>query len=139
MVEGVAREKLGELLCDAALKDDPELSEVQRDKYRSMPLRAPMIVIGIAENHEHKKVPAQEQVVSCGVGMGYMLLSLQSIGYNGIWRTGPMAEHAFVKAGLGIQAHESLVGFLYIGTPKGELKPVPELHTADYFHEWTGK
>jgi nitroreductase len=138
IVEGVAREKLGDLLCEAAVKDSPDLTDVQRDKYRSMPLRAPKILIGISENYVHKKVPVEEQVVSCGVGMGYMLLALQSLGYGGVWRTGPMAENAFVKKGLGIQTHETLVGFLYIGTPKGELKPVPELSTLDYFHEWVG-
>jgi nitroreductase len=138
IVEGDARARLGELLCEAALKDSPELSEAQCDKYRSMPLRAPMIVVGIAENQTHKKVPVAEQVVSCGVGMGYMLLALQSVGFGGVWRTGPMATNGVVKERLGVQAHEALVGFLYIGTPKGELKPVPELDVSDYFHQWKG-
>jgi len=124
------------LLCEAALKDLPAMTVAQCDKYRSMPLRAPMILVGIAETQVHKKVPVEEQVVSCGVGMGYMLLALQSVGYGGIWRTGPMATNSFVKKGLGIQAHETLVGFLYIGTPKGELKPVPALKASDYFHKW---
>jgi len=138
VVEGEARAKLGELLCEAALKDAPALTAAQCDKYRSMPLRAPMILIGIAENKVHKKVPGEEQIVSCGVGMGYMLLALQSVGFGGVWRTGPMATNGTFKAKLGVRAHETLVGFLYIGTPKGELKPVPELHTSDYFHKWKG-
>ena len=103
-----------------------------------MPLRAPMILVGVAENYVHKKVPVEEQVVSCGVGMGYMLLALQSLGYGGVWRTGPLAENMVVKQSLGVQAHETLVGFLYVGTPKGELKPVPKLSTSDYFHPWEG-
>jgi len=138
VVEGEARTQLGELLCEAALKDSPGLTVVQCDKYRSMPLRAPMVLVGIAENQVHKKVPVEEQIVSCGVGIGYMLLALQSVGFGGVWRTGPMASNAVVKEKLGVQAHETLVGFLYIGTPKGELKPVPELNTSDYFHNWEG-
>ena len=136
VVEGGARAQLGELLCEAALKDSPTMTVAKCDKYRSMPLRAPMILVGIAETQVHKKVPVGEQVVSCGVGMGYMLLALQSIGYGGIWRTGPMATHSLVKQGLGVQTHETIVGFLYIGTPKGELKPVPTLKASDYFHKW---
>jgi nitroreductase len=136
VVEGDARAQLGELLCDAALKDSPALTNAQCEKYRAMPLRAPMIVVGISENHAHKKVPVAEQIVSCGVGIGYMLLALQSVGFGGVWRTGPMATNSVVKKGLGIQGDETLVGFLYIGTPKGELKPVPELNTSDYFHKW---
>ena len=136
IVEGDARTQLGELLCEAALIDSPELTVAQCEKYRSMPLRAPMVLVGIAATQVHKKVPVEEQVVSCGVGMGYMLLALQALGFGGIWRTGPMAAHTVVKQGLGIQTHETLVGFLYIGTPKGELKPVPALKASDYFHKW---
>jgi nitroreductase len=136
VVEGDARVKLGDLFCEAALKDSPELTEVQRDKFRSMSLRAPMIIVGISENHAHNKVPVEEQIVSCGVGIGYMLLALQSIGFGGVWRTGPMATNSIVKKGLGVSLDETLVGFLYIGTPKGELKPVPKLKTSDYFHKW---
>lgn len=138
VIDGDARAQLGELFCEAALKDSPRLTAAQCDKYRSMPLRAPMILVGIAENQVHKKVPSEEQVVSCGVGMGYMLLALQSVGFGGVWRTGPMATNTVVKAQLGVQVHETLVGFLYMGTPKGELRPVPELNTSDYFHQWRG-
>jgi len=136
IVQGDARGRLGELFCDAAISDSTDLTEAQREKYRAMPLRAPMLIIGIAENQVHKKVPVEEQIVSCGVGMGYMLLALQSEGFGGMWRTGPMAKHSVVKQGLGVQSHETLVGFLYVGTPKGELKPLPELKISNFFHEW---
>ncbi|MFT6264658.1 MAG: nitroreductase [Oleiphilaceae bacterium] len=136
VIEGDARTKLGDLLCEAALKDSPDLTSAQCDKYRAMPLRAPMIIVGISENHAHKKVPTEEQIVSCGVGMGYMLLALQMMDFGGVWRTGPMATNAFVKKSLGVSLDETLVGFLYIGTSTRELKPVPELNTSDYFHKW---
>jgi len=136
IIQGEARARLGEIFCDAAVSDSEDLSDIQREKYRAMPLRAPMLIVGIAENKKHKKVPVEEQVISCGVGMAYMLLALQAEGYGGMWRTGPMAKHEFVKQGLGIQKHESLVGFLYLGTPKGEMKTVPKLSVADYFKEW---
>jgi len=136
IVQGEARKRLGEMFCDAAVSDSVGLSDIQCEKYRAMPLRAPMLLVGIAENKKHKKVPVEEQVISCGVGMAYMLLALQAEGYGGMWRTGPMAQHELVKQGLGVKKHESLVGFLYLGTPKGEMKAVPELSVADYFKEW---
>lgn len=136
VIEGDARTRLGELLCEAALIDAPNLTQSQREKYLAMPLRAPMIVVGVSENKAHPKVPVEEQVVSCGAGISYMLLALQAMGFGGVWRTGPMALNAHVKDGLGLAVHETLVGFLYIGTPKGELKPVPELNSSDFFHHW---
>lgn len=139
VIKGDARAQLGEVFCEAAKQDDSELSDVQQNKFRAMPLRAPMLVVGISTNQDHPKVPVEEQVVSCGVGMGYMLLMLQAEGFGGIWRTGPMAEHAYVRECLGVQAHETLVGFLYIGTPVGEPKPVPQIAIDDHFIEWPFK
>lgn len=136
VIQGSARAQLGELFCEVACSDDANLSQATRDKYRAMPLRAPMILVGISSNREHAKVPAQEQVLSCGVGMGYMLLALNAEGFGGIWRTGFLARHPKVKAGLGLDSNETLVGFLYLGTPQGQPKPLPNLNIDDYFQCW---
>ena len=136
IIEGEGLARLGALFVDAMAQSSDGLSTAQKEKYLAMPHRAPMIIVGISCNEDHPKVPVEEQIVSCGVGMGYMLLALQSEGFGGMWRTGPMAKHSVVKQGLGVQSHETLVGFLYVGTPKGELKPLPELKTSNFFHEW---
>lgn len=138
VIEGEQREDLGRLFVEGATRMEGSLTDSQAQKYQAMPLRAPVIVVAVSENQSNDKVPEGEQIVSCGVGVGYMLLALQSAGYGGIWRTGPLAENAYVKSGLGLQANETLVGFLYIGTPIGDLKPVPELKVEDYFHAWSG-
>jgi len=136
LVEGDARLALGDLFCDAAERDDPNLTDSQREKFRAMPMRAPVIVIAVSANIEHPKVPVEEQVISCGVGVGYMLLALQAEGFGGVWRTGSLAENSWVKAGLGIAGHETLVGFLYLGTPEGVAKAVPVLDVDDFFKPW---
>jgi nitroreductase len=136
LIKDDARNTLGDVFCDAALKDDTHLTAAQKEKYRVMPLRAPMMIVGISTNQEHPKVPVEEQVISCGVGIGYMLLALQSEGFGGIWRTGPLAHNAYVREALGIQEHETLVGFLYLGTPQGEAKPIPDTSVDNYFTEW---
>lgn len=138
VVRGEARKKLGELFYRAAYAEDQNISLTRKDKYFSMPYRAPMILIGVSSNVEHPKVPIEEQMISCGVGMGYMLLGLQAEGFGGFWRTGPMASSSIVKQGLGIAEHETLVGFLYMGTPQGKAKPLQDLDTSDYFHDWNG-
>jgi len=136
LVEGRARMTLGDLFCDAAERDDPDLTGNQRQKFRDMPMRAPVIVIAVSTNIEHPKVPVQEQVISCGVGIGYMLLALQAEGFGGVWRTGPLAENSCVKDGLGIARHESLVGFLYLGTPESSAKAIPDLDVDNFFKPW---
>lgn len=136
VVEGDARNALGELMCQAALQDEPELANSQQQKIRAMPLRAPIVIVAVCRHNEHPKVPREEQVLSCGVGVGYMLLALQAEGFGGIWRTGHLATHSHLAKGLALNEHESLVGFLYLGTPLGEPKPIPDLLTADFFHNW---
>ena len=136
VIQGDARAKLGALFCQAVGADEPTLTEQQQEKYRAMPLRAPMIIVGISANKVEPKVPVQEQILSCGVGLGYLLLALNAEGFGGIWRTGFLASHPLVKAGLGIGAEETLVGFLYVGTPKDEAKPAPDLKVEDYFQTW---
>jgi len=136
VIEGESLVRLGALFCEASRLEQGTLTDAQEAKFKSMPQRAPMIIVGVAKNIEHPKVPAEEQVISCGVAMAYMLLALQAQGFGGVWRTGPLALNQHVISGLGLSEHESLVGFLYIGTPQGEAKKLSPVASADYFENW---
>jgi nitroreductase len=136
IIEGEGLQRLGALFQRAMLADDPAASEASLQRAIAMPQRAPMIIVGISTNQPSDKVPVLEQQLSCGVGMGYLLLALQAKGFGGIWRTGAMAEHPLVKSGLGMADHETLLGFLYVGTPSSGYKAAPELAVEDYFSRW---
>jgi nitroreductase len=136
VLEGDSLVRLGELFCQAANAEEGTLSEAQEAKYRAMPLRAPMMIIGISKNIEHAKVPIEEQQVSCGVAMGYMLLAIQAQGFGGMWRTGSLAFNAYLKAELAMAPEESIVGFLYIGTPVGDPKTLGPVDSSNYFQTW---
>jgi len=136
VIEGKARQNLGKIFCEAALNDDPELNQAGREKYNNMPLRAPMIIIGVCKGLSHPKVPVAEQVLSTGSALSYMLLALQVSGFGGVWRTGPLATHPIVMNGLGLSLEESIVGFLYLGTPKGEAKKLSLVDSSEYFQRW---
>jgi len=136
VVEEAVREELGELFAVSATMQEGELSERQLEKYRAMPLRAPMMLIAVSCNVDHPKVPFEEQVLSCGAGVAYMLLALQAEGFGGIWRTGPLAENTYLKSALKLEEQESIVGFLYLGTPSGEPKPVPAIEINTHFKTW---
>ncbi|MFT6029193.1 MAG: nitroreductase [Oleiphilaceae bacterium] len=148
IIEGDARHKLGELFLSSAKlssedqvvqsKENPaeEMTEIKAEKFKSMPMRAPMLIVAIASLVDHPKVPHEEQMLSCGVGVGYMLLALQALGYGGVWRTGDMALDKHVCEGLGLKSNESIISFLYIGTPVGEPKPLPNINPQDFFSDW---
>jgi nitroreductase len=136
LISGERRQALGEVFAEAARINDQEVAEAKLAKCRAMPLRAPLVLVAISKNLEHPKVPVFEQEQSVASGLTHILIALQAHGFGGIWRTGEMAVDAHVKQALGIQARESLVGFLYIGTPVGEAKRIPQLQFSDFFHSW---
>jgi len=138
IIEGEARHKLGEIFVRATENKLGELSNAKIQKCRNMPLRAPMVLVAISKNITHPKVPFFEQEQTVAVGLGYILLALQAQGFGGIWRTGDMAVDELVRQELGLERHESLVGFLYIGTPEGEPKRIASAKFDDHFAHWTG-
>ena len=136
-IEGDALNKLGNLFAESSKTDDPNISIEQENKFRKMPLRAPMVIVAIAKTHTHHKIPEIEQTVSLGVGVGYLLLALQAEGFGGMWRTGPLAYNKWVHKGLGLVDGECVVGFIYAGTPEGKAKSIPQHNIGDFIAPWS--
>lgn len=136
-VEGAARETLGELFARAQSARDPQAPAAVLDKARAMPLRAPLLVVVIASLKDHPKVPESEQLLAAGSAAHGLLLAAHAQGIGAMWRTGELSYDATVHAGLGLTGNERVVGFLYLGTPQGELrKPLP-LDPADFVSGWS--
>lgn len=117
-VSGEGLSRLSEIFAEAA-----ESINVPPEKAKNMPFRAPLIIIGVTAYTPHPKVSETEQILSTGSALQLMQLAAMSLGYNGIWRTGPVADSKIVKAQLGLASNESITGFLYLGTPKQEGSP----------------
>ncbi|WP_427982046.1 NAD(P)H nitroreductase [Agarivorans sp.] len=126
-VSGEGLGKLANIFEQAALAEAGD-----SEKAKTMPFRAPLITIVIACPKEHAKVPEIEQLLSAGCAVHAMQMAAFAQGYNGIWRTGPMAYSATVKQLLGLAEHESIVGFLYLGSPQTKASKVRELAFEDY-------
>jgi len=133
VIEGEHLNALGELFASVC---DENSTDKERDKLRNAPLRAPMVIIGIASPVAHPKVPESEQLLSAGVGMGHLSLALQSAGYGVMWRTGAIAYRQEIREGLGLAPGEHITGFLYTGTVASEKPPVPRPSVADFVGRW---
>ena len=135
-IEGVARERLGELFARAvsAGGGKPEMLT----KARAMPLRAPLLVAVIASPKTHFKVPESEQILSAGCAAHAIVLAAHALGLGAIWRSGDLSHDPLVKAGLGVGEHEQIVGFLYLGRAEGERRTPPALNPADFVTAWQG-
>jgi nitroreductase len=132
VVEGQARNKLGQLFVDALKPSTPE----ETTKLLSSTLRAPMIIIGVATIKDHPKVPAIEQIESCAAAVQNMSLAIHALGFGAIWKTGAVAYDPRVKVALGLKETDAIVGYLYVGTPTTRDRQAPVLNTADYVVHW---
>jgi len=136
IIKGDSRLELGNIFVEAAKQQGEELTEKQRDRVASKPLRAPMIVVVIASIKENPKVPEIEQIISAGAAAQNMITAAYAQGVGAIWRTGDVAYDQFVMEGLGLSGTEKIVGFLYLGTIPVEGLKAPEMHVDDYFQSW---
>jgi len=137
LIEGDARQRLGDLFVRVALKDNPALGDDERKKLQDSPLRAPLIIAVVAKVRPSEKIPAIEQRLSAAGAAQLMLLAAHAQGLGAIWKTGKMAYHPAVHAGLGLEHGDEITGFLYVGTPKST-KPHSELNISDFVSHWKG-
>lgn len=137
-IEGVARERLGELFAASLLLREPQAAEPALDKARKMPLRAPLLVVVIARQQPHPKVPAGEQALAVGCAAHGLLLAAHALGLGAVWRTGEFAYDRNVARELGLTEDEVVLGFIYLGTPEGKLRTPPVLEPRDFVQAWEG-
>lgn len=131
-VSGDDRVRLGMWMASSAKHDDPDLPDKQHQKLLNSPMRAPLVLIAWADITDHPKVPAIEQVLATGAAVTNLINAAHALGIGAVWRTGAPAYSKALKRLLGISAKDHLVGFIYLGTPAGEDKPLPTLDPADY-------
>jgi nitroreductase len=136
VIEGEARNQLGDLFVASAQYSDDELTVKQRERIVKKPLRAPMIIIVIASLRDNPKVPEIEQIISAGAAAQNMITAAYAQGVGAIWRTGSVAYDQIVMDGLGLSRSEKIVGFLYLGTVPVEGLEAPPLQVEDYFQGW---
>lgn len=131
LVEGDAREKLGEIYYQAALNNNADDTVLARAK--ELPLRAPLIIICIAKYKPHDKVPRIEQVQSAGCAVMAMQQAAFAQGLAGVWRTGSYAQDDYVKQALNLAPEDEIVGFLYLGSKVNDFKKSRNIDVNDFF------
>lgn len=136
IIEGPGREAFGELLAKAAQLRDPHIDDEGLTKARNKPLRAPMILVAIACVSEHPKVPEIEQVITAGAAANNIITAAYALGLGAYWRTGTPAFDDTVKEGLGLTENEQIIGFIYLGTPDGRSRRLPEFDVSECSSHW---
>ena len=96
-----------------------------------------MIIVAIASPIDLPKIPVIEQVISTGAAVQNMLNAAFAQGVGAMWRTGGLAYDPIVHQGLGLSDSESIVGFLYLGSPEPDRQSAVPKHEVDkFFQRW---
>lgn len=137
VIEGERLVALGELFARVAQSNKPEITGVELERFKSMPLRAPMIIACIAKTAENPKVPLIEQIIAAGAATQNLITAAFALGLGAVWRTGDMAYDRQVKSALGLAPNEELVGYIYIGTPSVPVHLPREQNPEEFFSYWS--
>ncbi|PIV35053.1 MAG: nitroreductase [Lysobacterales bacterium CG02_land_8_20_14_3_00_62_12] len=122
-ISGDARKQLGNLLAERWQQLHPDAGGAALDKERGRFAQAPLIVTVIGCVQSTERIPAQEQLLSAGC-VGYnLLLGAQALGFGAQWLTGWAAYDPVIATRLGLQAAETVLGFIHIGSAPA---PAPE-------------
>jgi len=122
VIQGAARERFGDLLAEHLRRAHPSATPETLQRERQKAFRAPLIVVVAAICNPGVKIPVIEQILSAGAAAQNIMLAASALGFNSMWKTGDPAYDDAVKAALGLEAKDAIVGFLYLGT---EAFPAP--------------
>jgi hypothetical protein len=53
-----------------------------------------------------------------------------------MWRTGVFALNDKISSYLGLEDNQKVLGYLYVGTPTGKQKNIPEMNSSEFVTKW---
>lgn len=125
VIRGAARAGLGELMAGQLRRKLPAAGAEALQRERQKALRAPLILAVAAVCDPAARIPAIEQILAAGAAAQNIMLAAPALGFGAMWKTGDAAYDDTVKAALGLDARDAIVGFLYLGTAPADAVPPP--------------
>jgi nitroreductase len=117
VVEGAARDRFANAVAEARRAKLPGLTDDQMVAERDKIFRSPaIVVVGCVVQKDNPKVPEVEQILAAGAAVQNMFLVAHAQGLGVMWKTGPAAYDAGVKAAVGLKPDDHIVAILHLGT-----------------------
>mgnify|MGYP006271266343 CR=1 FL=1 len=114
LVQGESRSALGSALA-GLLQSRGETSQEKLDLERARFNRAPLVFIVVSRAQHHAKIPLWEQYLSAGAVCMNLIWAATSLGFVCNWLTEWIAYDADARRLCGLEPHEQVAGFIYVG------------------------
>ena len=138
IIEGDARERLGEELAARFAFLNPDADEDAIAEERNRLLRAPVCVSVVSSpDHDHK-TPVWEQELSSGALCMNLLYAAQAAGFAASWISEWWAFDAEINKTLGLVQGERIAGHIFLGTAKADIPERPRPAPAGKITTWKG-
>ena len=115
---GPGRDRFAEALVSGLLETKgPAVPDAVVAKMRGKAYAAPCSVVLIASPDPTSNVEVWEQVSSASCTGYAVVLAATGLGYGAVWKSAGVLGTAPVRSLFGLGAHESLLGWVNVGTP----------------------
>ena len=118
VLTGEARHQLGDAMSASLRERHPEFPQEAFDKVHDTPLQAPVVIAVGVDKPTEAKVSQIENICAAAAATQNLLLAAHALGLGAKWRTGEWAIDSTVKALLGFEADQHVIGFIYVGYPE---------------------
>lgn len=138
LYRGDARKKVGEKLLELAEKREGPLPEGRRQQELTRFSRAPLVIGVVSSPRDNPKIPQWEMFLSGGAAAMNLVHAANALGFSTNWITNWYSDTEEGRAILGLAPSERVVGFVHIGTHRGQVieRPRPDVKTL--YADWSG-
>jgi nitroreductase len=132
------RDSFAALLDRAYRLEKPEPTSVELRAIDAFARQGATLIVAIARPTASSKIPVYEQMLSVGAAIYNLELAATSMGYLASWLTGWAAYSPVVLKELGGTGDEKIAGFLFLGSPVGELEERVRPDLGQVVSYWSG-
>lgn len=136
--EGEGRHAAGRAIAAIFAADHPAASAEDLAAEAGRLARAPLVVAVVSRAAPHPKIPEREQLLSAAAVTMNLCHAAFALGFAATWLTEWIGYDRRCLDAFGLQPHETIVGFVHIGTRLRTLEERPRPALADIVTRFGG-